>query len=253
MKVRAKKSLGQHFLKDENIAAKIVSSLLPVTGEVVEVGPGTGVLTRYLLDNRSFHTTVIEIDGEAVAYLKERFPGLSVVHADFLQTPLDAFGTFSLIGNLPYYISAPVFFRILEYRERIPQVVCMIQKEVAERITSRHGNKTYGILSVLLQTFYHIEYLFTVSEHVFVPPPKVKSAVIRLLRKDDEPLPCEVPFFFTVVKTAFNQRRKTLRNALKPLAGTKELRHPFLSLRAEQLSPQDFVALTVWLRQHILP
>ncbi|HYX10149.1 MAG TPA: 16S rRNA (adenine(1518)-N(6)/adenine(1519)-N(6))-dimethyltransferase RsmA [Bacteroidales bacterium] len=245
--VRAKKSLGQHFLKDQNIAVKIVNSLdTPPSGQVLEIGPGTGVLTAYLIENTKFRTTVIEIDRESVAYLNKRYPSLDIIEADFLRVDLGKYFStpFSIIGNFPYNISSQIFFRILDLRQQIPSVVCMIQKEVAERIAAPPGNKTYGILSVLLQAYYDIDYLFTVSQSVFSPPPKVKSAVIRLTRNQTEKLDCNEKLFFKVVKTAFNQRRKTLRNALKGLFPGTIPQAEILSLRAERLSVEQFVELT---------
>ncbi|MDR1757151.1 MAG: 16S rRNA (adenine(1518)-N(6)/adenine(1519)-N(6))-dimethyltransferase RsmA [Culturomica sp.] len=244
--VRAKKSLGQHFLKDRNIAAKITGSLLPVTAEVLEVGPGMGVLTRFLFENTGISVRAIDVDRESVEYLHREFPAHreQIVHGDFLKTDLSLWysGPFSVIGNLPYNISSQIFFRILENRHLVRQAVCMIQKEVAERISAGHGNKTYGILTVFLQTFYRIEYLFTVSEQVFDPPPKVKSAVIRLIRNEREQLGCDEKLFFRIVKTGFNQRRKTLRNALKTVL-PEGFTSGYLELRPEQLSPDDFIRL----------
>lgn len=244
--VKAKKNLGQHFLKDQNIARKITDSLLPLTREVLEIGPGMGVLTRYLLENKQFSVRAIDIDQESVDYLHAELPAHreQIFYGDFLKINLTQFYTtpFSVIGNLPYNISSQIFFRVLENRQFIPQVVCMIQKEVAERISAPSGNKTYGILSVFLQTFYDIEYLFTVSEKVFDPPPKVKSAVIRLIRNTREKLDCHEKLFFQVVKAGFNQRRKTLRNSLRSLlpAGYDS---DYLNRRPEQLSVEDFIAL----------
>ncbi|HNQ38203.1 MAG: 16S rRNA (adenine(1518)-N(6)/adenine(1519)-N(6))-dimethyltransferase RsmA [Prolixibacteraceae bacterium] len=246
--VRAKKNLGQHFLKDQNIARKIVESLPTREGSpgILEVGPGMGVLTRYLAERPGADLKVIEIDRESVAYLRQHFPGLgdSLVEGDFLKLPLrDLFpGPFSVIGNFPYHISSQIFFRVLEHRDLIHGVVGMVQKEVAERISAPPGSKTYGILSVLLQAWYRIEYLFTVGEQVFAPPPKVKSAVIRLRRNDREALDCDESLFFEVVKCAFNQRRKMLGNALKPLG--KPVPEAYAGKRAEQLSPLDFESLT---------
>lgn len=250
--VRAKKNLGQHFLKDQNIARKIVESL---QGEeplrILEIGPGMGVLTRFLVEIPQVDLRVVEIDRESVAYLRSHFPGLApgLVEGDFLKIPLrDLFpGPFSVIGNFPYNISSQIFFRVLEHRDLITEVVGMVQKEVAERIAAPPGSKTYGILSVLLQAFYHIEYLFTVGEQVFSPPPKVKSAVIRLRRNNREALGCDERLFFEVVKRAFNQRRKMVGNALKPL-GVK-VPDPFAGKRAEQLSVTDFETLTWHLSQ----
>ncbi|WP_303181139.1 16S rRNA (adenine(1518)-N(6)/adenine(1519)-N(6))-dimethyltransferase RsmA [uncultured Butyricimonas sp.] len=244
--VRAKKHLGQHFLKDQNIARKITESLLPVTKGVLEIGPGMGVLTRHLFADAAFTVLAIDIDRESIDYLHEELPEhkQQIIYGDFLKSDIRTFyqEPFSVIGNLPYNISSQIFFKILENRELIPQVVCMIQKEVAERISAPHGNKTYGILSVFLQTFYDIEYLFTVGEQVFDPPPKVKSAVIRLIRNKREKLDCDERLFFNVVKTGFNQRRKTLRNSLKPII-SPDFTSERLSLRPEQLSVDDFIVL----------
>lgn len=244
--VRAKKSLGQHFLRDQNIARKITDSLSPVTREVLEIGPGMGVLTRHLLANSSFSVRAIDIDHESIDYLHEELPEHKdrIVYGDFLKMNLSELyqEPFSVIGNLPYNISSQIFFRIIENRDLVCQVVCMIQKEVAERIAAPHGSKTYGILSVFLQTFYNIEYLFTVSEKVFAPPPKVKSAVVRLSRNERQELGCDEKLFFNVVKTGFNQRRKTLRNSIRGLlpAGFES---DYLNLRPEQLSIADFLQL----------
>jgi 16S rRNA (adenine1518-N6/adenine1519-N6)-dimethyltransferase len=249
-KVRPKKSLGQHFLKDESIALKIVEGLLLQNNEkVLEIGPGMGVLTKYLVQNPGIDLKVIEIDRDSVAFLKKHFPLLQgkIVEGDFLETDLDSIfeGQFAIIGNFPYNISSQIFFKTLEQRHRVTQVVCMLQKEVADRIAANNGNKTYGILSVLLQTFYDIDYLFKVEPHVFVPPPKVMSAVIRLIRNTRETLACNEELFVKVVKTGFNQRRKTLRNALKNLTLASEVSAlPVMNKRAEQLSVEDFIQLT---------
>jgi 16S rRNA (adenine1518-N6/adenine1519-N6)-dimethyltransferase len=249
--VTAKKNLGQHFLKDQNIARKIVGALSPLqNGQILEIGPGMGILTRFLLELPGIDLKVIEIDQESVDYLELNFPLIksSLIHADFLTTDLTRLftGEFSVIGNFPYHISSQIFFRILAHRERIPQVVGMVQKEVAERICHGPGSRTYGILSVLLQAFYDIEYLFTVGESVFVPPPKVKSAVIRLNRHGRGYPGCEDEFFFSVVKTAFNQRRKILGNALKPLS--EKIPEEYAGKRAEQLSPEQFARLTLLIK-----
>lgn len=244
--VRAKKSLGQHFLRDQNIAKKITDSLLPLTRDVLEIGPGMGVLTRHLLANLAFSVRAIDIDRESIEYLHAELPANreQIFYGDFLKTDITKWygAPFSVIGNLPYNISSQIFFRIIENRHLVRQVVCMIQKEVAERIAATHGNKTYGILSVFLQTFYRIEYLFTVGEKVFDPPPKVKSAVVRLIRNEREELGCDEKLFFNVVKTGFNQRRKTLRNSLRGLL-PPGFESRFLSQRPEQLSITDFLAL----------
>jgi len=248
--IRPKKHLGQHFLIDNNIAQKIVDCLEPEYINVCEIGPGTGVLTTPLLEKDYIKKLkLIEIDTESIEHLTENFNDdrLSIIEADFLRMNIDDIFTspFALIGNLLYNISSQIFFKVLENRNRIPQVVGMIQKEVAERIAAPHGNKTYGILSVLLQSWYDIEYCFTVNENVFNPPPRVKSAVIRLKRNTTQNLNCDEKLFFTTVKTAFNHRRKTLRNALRPLLpNIQQSDHKFFSLRAEQLSPAQFVELT---------
>jgi len=250
MTVRAKKNLGQHFLTDKNIARKIVESLQKKDiKQVLEVGPGMGVLTQFLLEEKDLQTYVVEIDRESVAYLHEHYPELGdhVISGDFLKMNLSEHLSepFALIGNFPYNISSQIFFRVLEYRNQIPEVVGMIQKEVAERIAAGPGSKTYGILSVLLQAWYDIEYLFTVHEHVFSPPPKVKSAVIRLTRNEVESLECDEKLLFTIVKQSFNQRRKTLRNSLKGLVPEIDQLDPaWLKKRPEQLSVQEFIELT---------
>lgn len=244
--VKPKKNLGQHFLRDQNIARKIVDNLGAVVPDVLEVGPGMGVLTRYLLQRPELKVHVVEIDQESVQYLHQNFPELkeNIFAEDFLKFDVTSFfpGNFSIIGNFPYNISSQIFFRVLEFRRRIPEVVGMVQKEVAERISAGPGSKTYGILSVLLQAFYNIEYLFTVSEQVFVPPPKVKSAVIKLTRNSVTELACNEKLFFKVVKTAFNQRRKMLRNSLKEMS--ESIPAEFAEKRPEQLSVADFVKLT---------
>ncbi len=245
--VRAKKHLGQHFLKDENIARKIAESL---TGhgdykQVLEIGPGTGMLTKYLLEKNDIDVSVVEVDRESVDFLKQNFPQLKgkIFEGDFLKMDINL-SRYAIIGNFPYNISSQIFFKTLEHRNQIPEVVCMIQKEVAQRIASPPGSKEYGILSVLLSAFYDIEYLFTVNETVFVPPPKVKSAVIRLKRNNTAALDCDEKQFFNVVKTAFNQRRKTLRNALKSLTFAPVAESNLFNKRAEQLSVAEFVELT---------
>ena len=278
MEVRAKKALGQHFLTDLSIAQRIAEALL-VPGQdnsvadetlkgqpnplpALEVGPGMGVLTQYLLQRPEVDLRMVEIDTESVNYLLVHFPQVQgrLMEADFLKLRLERFfsGQFAVIGNFPYNISSQIFFKILDYKEQVPQVVCMIQKEVAERIAEKPGTKTYGILSVLLQAWYDIEYLFTVGEGAFNPPPKVKSAVIRLVRNQRRELGCDEGLFKTVVKTGFNQRRKTLRNSLKPLIRAKAERcgwgeeelaafvaDPVFELRPERLSVEDFIDLTL--------
>jgi 16S rRNA (adenine1518-N6/adenine1519-N6)-dimethyltransferase len=243
--VRPKKKLGQHFLKDGNIARKIVDSLSATTPDVLEVGPGMGVLTKLLLQQPHFNVYVIEIDSESVEYLGTNFPELEgrIYHFDFLKWDASELPQkFSIIGNFPYNISSQIFFRTIEWRNRVTEIVCMIQKEVAERIISPHGNKTYGILSVILGAYFHTEYLFTVSEQVFIPPPKVKSAVIRLRRNNVDKLPCNEELFFKVVKAAFNKRRKMLRNSLSETG--MHVPEQFADKRPEQLSVADFIELT---------
>lgn len=250
-KVRAKKHLGQHFLRDENIARKIVQSLsLDLRyATVLEVGPGMGVLTKYLLEHSEFETWVAEVDTESIHYLKEKYPNLQprIIEGDFLRLNLQRQfpQPFAIIGNFPYNISSQILFQVLQYRDLVPELIGMFQKEVAERIAEPPGSKTYGILSVLIQAWYQPEYLFTVSEQVFSPPPKVKSAVIRLKRNAAKQLDCDETLFVAVVKAAFNQRRKTLKNALHAFQVKPEgLNHPYFMRRAETLSVADFVELT---------
>lgn len=249
-KVKAKKHLGQHFLNDENIAQKIADSLsYEGYDKILEIGPGMGVLTKYLLE-KPIETYVIEIDKESVEYLGNHYPKLKnhIISEDFLKYDMrDVFGKepLAIIGNFPYNISSQIVFRALELREQVVEFSGMFQKEVAERICESKGSKTYGILSVLVQAFYDAKYLFTVSENVFTPPPKVKSGVLRLTRKENFHLPCNEKMFFNVVKTAFNQRRKTLRNSLKPIGIPEELRDDkIFDLRPEQLSVDDFIRIT---------
>ena len=257
--VRPKKHLGQHFLTDKSIAKDIVEAINPASKNLLEIGAGTGVLTQYILKNESLNFKIIEIDSESVSYLKQHYPNLTqqIIEADFLRFSLDDLfdENFSLIGNFPYNISNQILFKVYDYRQKIDEVVGMFQKEVAERIAAKPGSKTYGILSVLLQGYYDIEYLFTVSETVFNPPPKVKSGVIRLKRNQIEKLDCDEVLFKTLVKTAFNQRRKTLGNALKSM-GAKQWPAEYdslLSKRAEQLSVKDFVVLTNLASETISP
>ena len=268
--VRPKKQLGQHFLTDQEVAQKIANTVDACPGlPILEVGPGMGVLTQYLLP-KGRPVKVVEIDTESVAYLKEHMPqlGEDILEDDFLRMPLDRIfsgNPFVLTGNYPYNISSQIFFRMLEYRDLIPCCTGMIQREVALRMAAAPGSRTYGILSVLLQAWYDIEYLFTVDEHVFCPPPKVKSAVIRLTRNDVTSLPCQEALFRRVVKTTFNQRRKTLRNNIRPLLTqidteqtgkgiqpkdhTEWLAQPLFQKRPEQLSVQDFIQLTLSLQE----
>jgi 16S rRNA (adenine1518-N6/adenine1519-N6)-dimethyltransferase len=248
MIVRPKKHLGQHFLVDKNIAANIVGCLSTDQTYVLEIGPGTGVLTGML--SALFHEKLrlIEVDQESVDYLHSIFPGMGnrIIIGDFLRIRAeDVFmPRMAIIGNFPYNISSQIFFRILEQRNQVDEVVCMLQKEVAQRLASPPGNKTYGILSVLLQAWYDIEYCFTVSEHVFIPPPKVKSAVIRLRRNDRITLDCNETLFQQVVKKGFNQRRKTLRNALREYLNSEIISDEIFDKRAEQLGLHDFVRIT---------
>jgi len=251
MNVRAKKYLGQHFLKDEDIAFNIVSSLTNVSScnKVLEVGPGMGVLTNYLLKNKSFETYVIDIDKESILYLQNKYPllGNRIILGDFLQLDFNQHFNepFLVIGNFPYNISTEILFKIVDNKNLVPEVVGMFQKEVAERIASKPGRKAYGIVSVLLQAFYDIDYLFTVNEDVFDPPPRVKSGVIRLTRNTTQQLACNEKHFTRVVKATFGQRRKMIRNGLKQFKLKPEFTtHPFLTQRAEQLSVSDFVELT---------
>lgn len=249
--VRPKKHLGQHFLKDTHIAARIVDSLVlsQDNNQVIEIGPGTGVLTQFLQTKPAIDLRLVEIDRESIVYLKEHFPDLSskIIAGDFLELSVDKIftGDIHIIGNFPYNISSQIFFKVLEHRAQVKQVVCMLQKEVADRIAEKPGSKTYGILSVLLQAYYNIEYLFKVPPGVFFPPPKVMSAVIRLTRNNRERLECDELLFKAVVKQAFQNRRKTLRNALKVLnLPASFLSHPLLDKRAEQLEVEQFVFLT---------
>ena len=247
--VRPKKFLGQHFLKDEGIAERIAEAVPETEGSVLEIGPGTGILTGFLDSRFDSKLFLIEIDRESVSYLKEHFPHLKprIIEGDFLTLPVDPLpAPVSVVGNFPYYISSQILFRVIELRDQVSSLTGMFQKEMAERIVAPPGSRTYGIPSVLAQAFFSAEYLFTVDEHVFSPPPKVKSGVIRLVNKNIQNFPCDIPFFFTVVKTAFNQRRKTLRNALKPLMnGCSIPDEPMLDKRAEQLSVENFISLTL--------
>jgi 16S rRNA (adenine1518-N6/adenine1519-N6)-dimethyltransferase len=249
-KVKAKKHLGQHFLKDESIAKAIADTLnLEGYDDVLEIGPGMGVLTKYLLE-KPITTYVIEIDTESVAYLDANYPKLKdkIISKDFLKYNINEVfdgKQFAIIGNFPYNISTQIVFRTLEFRNQILEFSGMFQKEVAERICSKKGSKVYGILSVLAQAFYDVEYLFTVDETVFDPPPKVKSGVMRMRRKENYSLPCSEKLLFTVVKTAFQQRRKTMRNSLKSLNLSDNLREDTIfDLRPEQLSVEQFIELT---------
>jgi 16S rRNA (adenine1518-N6/adenine1519-N6)-dimethyltransferase len=246
-----KKRYGQHFLRDENIAQKIIGYLPPEYRTVIEIGAGTGILSKYLLRDERLTPYFFEIDNESVRYLEDVYPSIKdkIINADFLRYDLSSFPSpFVIIGNFPYNISSQILFRVLENRNDVPVVIGMFQKEVAERIAAPPGSKKYGILSVLMKAFYDTEYLFTVNETVFYPPPKVKSALIRLTRNSVSRLDCDEELFTRIVKKAFNQRRKTLRNALKifDLQGLQDTEGvlPLLSKRAEQLSVEDYCLLT---------
>ncbi len=246
--VKPKKHLGQHFLIDLSISQRISDSLTLHGGydKVLEIGPGTGALTQFLLQNPNYQTEVVEVDSESVVYLKEEYPDLKIYEENFLKMDFAVFGNqkIGVIGNFPYNISSQILFKVLDEKDSIPEVVGMFQKEVAERIAEGPGSKAYGILSVLLQAFYDIEYLFTVDEDVFNPPPKVKSGVIRLRRNEVKSLDCDEKLFKNIIKTTFNQRRKTIRNSIKSLLQGHTLESEFLSERPEQMSVADFVKLT---------
>ena len=247
--VRPKKSLGQHFLKDKNIAQKIVDAIEDLEQKtVLEIGPGTGVLTSLLVKKNDINFFAIEVDSEAYEFLQTTYPSLSdqLILKNFLKFDLKEMfkDPITIIGNFPYNISSQIFFRVLENRDIVLDVVCMIQKEVADRIKANHGNKTYGILSVFLQAFYDIDYLFTVGPKVFDPPPKVNSAVIHLKRNNRKQLDCDEGLFFKIVKLGFNQRRKTLRNSLKSILLNLPTDDEIFNKRPEQLSVDQFIYLT---------
>lgn len=252
--VRAKKHLGQHFLTDETIARNIVDALLDKdkTTAIVEVGPGTGVLTQYLINDIENYLA-LDVDEESVTYLQNKYPDKKdkILLADFLETDLLklAGNKYNVIGNFPYNISSQIMFNVLENKEQVDIVVGMFQREVALRIAEKPGSKVYGILSVLLQAFYDIEYLFTVNENVFNPPPKVKSAVIRLTRNTVKKLDCDEVLFKKIIKTTFNQRRKTIRNSIRTIFNDNEIRHPLFDKRPEQLSVAQFVELTQFVQE----
>jgi 16S rRNA (adenine1518-N6/adenine1519-N6)-dimethyltransferase len=252
--VRAKKHLGQHFLNDENIARDTVGALLEKdkTSFIIEVGPGTGVLTQFLINDVE-NFLAMDVDGESVDYLKLKYPEKKdkIILSDFLEADLQKLAgqKFNVVGNFPYNISSQIMFKVLENKNSVDYVVGMFQKEVAMRLAEKPGSKVYGILSVLLQAYYDIEYLFTVHENVFSPPPKVKSAVIRLTRNNVQKLDCDEVLFKKVVKTTFNQRRKTIRNSVRTLFNNNELRHPLLDKRPEQLSVAQFVELTKFVEE----
>lgn len=255
--VKAKKHLGQHFLNDTTIAKKIVESLLEKDKEtpIIEIGPGTGVLTQYLI-NEVDNFLALDVDTESVDYLKTTYPlkKEKILVADFLQIDIRklAGDKFNVIGNFPYNISSQIMFKVLEHKHDVNIVVGMFQKEVAERLAEKPGTKTYGILSVLLQAFYDIEYLFTVGPEVFTPPPRVNSAVIRLVRNERKELDCDEKLFFRVVKTCFNQRRKMIRNSVQPLLGNRDLTHPYFEKRPEQLSVEQFMELTIFVEKNMV-
>jgi 16S rRNA (adenine1518-N6/adenine1519-N6)-dimethyltransferase len=254
--LKPKKSLGQHFLKDANIARKIVGCLtLKGYSDILEIGPGTGILTEFILKLGMHKTYLVEIDASAVEILKSKFAAQNsiIIHENFLKLDLELLfpGRFAIIGNFPYNVSSQIFFKIINNKNKVAEVVCMVQKEVAERISSPPGSKDYGILSVLLQTYYNIEYLFTVNESVFVPQPRVKSSVLRLLRNDRKELACNEELFFRIVKTGFNQRRKILKNSLKSILLNLEFHDVLFKMRPEQLSVDRFIEITKIIQEKI--
>lgn len=257
MSVKAKKHLGQHFLTDKNVCKKIARQYSSHQGckKVLEIGPGMGALTEYLIAD-DLDVWVMDIDGESIEYLRNNFKALEdkILEADFLKSDLKAImgeKQFSVVGNFPYNISSQILFKCLDYKNQIPEIMGMFQKEVAERIAEKPGSKRYGILSVLLQAYYNIEYCFTVDEHVFNPPPKVKSGVIRCVRNERKGLPCDEKLFKQVVKVCFNQRRKTIRNSVKPLLMGHKLEHPYMALRPETLSVEQFIELTQLIEEQV--
>ena len=255
--VKPKKRLGQHFLNDQSIAANIVDALSEDTLDLIEIGPGTGILTDYILQKNIPNFKIIEIDSESVDYLNEKYPDLKeqLILGDFLKMDLENIFTdkFSIVGNFPYNISSQILFKAWDFRHQVDELVGMFQKEVAERVAAPPGSKTYGILSVLLQAYYDIEYLFTVEPEVFTPPPKVRSGVLRMKRNQTKELDCNEKFFKTVIKTAFNQRRKTISNSLKSL-GFKDFKEELGHIagqRPEQLSVAEFIEITKVLEQKL--
>ncbi len=255
--VRAKKHLGQHFLTDEKIAERIADGLTNYKTNVLEIGPGMGVLTKYLIHKEGIQLKVVELDTESVEYLEANYSELhgNIISGDFLKMNLKEITEepLSIIGNFPYNISSQIFFKVLDYKDQVPEVVGMLQKEVAERLTAPPGSKTYGILSVLLQAYYDVEYLFTVHENVFNPPPKVKSGVIRIVRNQTKALPCNEKLFFRVVKAGFNQRRKTLSNSLKAIPFNREniAELELFKKRPEQLGVDEFIQLTQFIEKNL--
>ncbi|HPF01803.1 MAG TPA: 16S rRNA (adenine(1518)-N(6)/adenine(1519)-N(6))-dimethyltransferase RsmA [Bacteroidales bacterium] len=255
IRVQAKKNLGQHFLKDSKVAARIAGALSSEgCSSVLEIGPGKGMLTRFLIERNFTDFRVIEIDNESVHYLMNGYPGLNVIRGDFLKMDIEKSfpGTLAVTGNFPYNISTQILFRVFENRNRIPELCGMFQKEVAERICSGPGSRVYGILSVLLQAFYDATYLFTVEPGAFVPPPRVRSGVVRLTRNNVTQLDCDEKLFIRVVKATFNQRRKTLRNSLRSAFRLNREDHEWASLRPEQLSVEQFTQLTGWVSQNLI-
>jgi 16S rRNA (adenine1518-N6/adenine1519-N6)-dimethyltransferase len=253
---KPKKSLGQHILQDTNIARKIVNSLtLKNYSGILEIGPGTGILTEFILKLGIENIYLVEIDTSAIEILKRKFTEHKkrIIHEDFLKLNLELLftGKFAIIGNFPYHLSSQIFFKILDNKDKVTEVVCMVQKEVAERISSSPGNKNYGILSVLLQTYYNIDYLFNVNESVFYPRPKVKSSVLRLLRNDRKEPECDRELFFRVVKAGFNQRRKILRNSLKSILLNLEINDSLFKMRPEQLTVEEFIDLTIKIEETV--
>lgn len=247
MNYTLKKSLGQHFLKDENTCQRIVRELQKDTfNKLLEVGPGGGALTKYLLKIPAVDFKAVELDDEKVAFLEKTYPAIKdkIIHENFLDINSPFTGEFTIVGNFPYNISTQILFKVLEWKQQVQITVGMFQKEVAERVASKEGTKVYGVLSVLVQAFYNVEYLFDVDPSCFNPPPKVMSGVIRLTRRDDVPEMKSERTFFNLVKTAFNQRRKTLRNAVKSLFDADVLKDELFNKRAEVLSVEDFAALT---------
>ncbi|MEN9699562.1 MAG: hypothetical protein RLZZ301_760 [Bacteroidota bacterium] len=254
MSVKAKKHLGQHFLKDQGTCQKIAQQVRfsQDCHQVLEIGPGMGALSKYLWQLEGIDLWMLDVDIESVDYLRAQYPAHAdhILFGDFLRmNPSEIFpeGSFLVVGNFPYNISSQILFRCLEYRNRVPEIMGMFQKEVAVRVAEKPGSKEYGIISVLLQTFYDITYCFTVDEHVFIPPPKVKSGVIRCVRNERQSLPCDEKLYFQVVKMAFNQRRKTLRNSLKTFIKDRVLPPRYAQERPEQLSVEEFIELTVWI------